>query len=116
MNVQLAATKGNELPPAANVPVWLKRGAGGALLGVDLEQVERGSVGQRELDALDVLRKAAAAGDVTMKFWREQCVAAGIIIAKGEAGQKKAMERIRDALLNDGLVQASLTRGLWKPA
>ncbi len=113
--VQLTATKGNRLPPEAFVPVWLKRGAGGLLSQVSLEQVERGSVGQREVQALEILRQACVNGDTTLKFWREQCAAAGVINkAAGLSAQEKAMQRIRDALMDAGMVRHT-GRGMYQP-
>jgi RecA-family ATPase len=114
--VQLAATKGNELPPEAYVPVWLKRGRGGALEQVSLEQAERGTVGQRELQALELLKKTAPQGDTTMRFWRTDCIAAGLINTSASlSSQEKAMERIRDALRDARLVVPGSFRGSWKP-
>jgi hypothetical protein len=115
--VQLAATKGNELPPEAYTPVWLKRGRGGALEQVFLEQAERGAtVGNRELQALALLKKAAPQGDTTMRSWRAECIAAGLIPASATASaQEKAMERIRAALHGAGLVVGGGIRGTWIP-
>lgn len=114
--VQLAATKGNELPPEAFAPVWLKRGTYGMLEGVSLEQVKRGSVGKRELDALEVLRTSGP-GSTTLKFWRVQCVSAGLIPRNSNEGaQEKCMQRIRDVLKDAGLVIPGAVRGMWSPA
>jgi RecA-family ATPase len=113
--LQLAATKGNELPPEAYAPVWLKRNADGGLQEVSMEQVERGTVGVREMQALEILKAHAAAGDVSMKFWRGQCAAAGLMPASASpSAQEKSMERIRDTLKAAGLVETT-GRGLWKP-
>jgi hypothetical protein len=115
--VQLAATKGNHLPPDAYVPIWLKRGAGGMLSQVSLEQVEHGTAGDRERRALEVLKRTAAQGDSTMAFWKAECVAAGVIQKDAAPrAQDKAMERIRNALRDAGLVVASeRVRGAWCP-
>lgn len=116
--VQLAATKGNRLPPEAYAPVWLLRGDGGALSEVSLEQVEHGSVGAREMQALDILKAACCIDGVTsetaIKFWRAQCVAAGLISTSSDGGEK-AMNRIRGALVSAGLVAPGKVRGLWVP-
>lgn len=114
--VQLQATKGNSLPPDAYAAVWLRRGAAGLLEGVTLEQVERGSVGQRELQALELLRQSCESGETSMKHWRGACVAAGAISAGSTAAQEKQMERIRDALRNAGLVLPGKSKGLWQPS
>ena len=114
--LQLAAVKGNELPPEAYAPVWLKRSASGGLQEVTLDQVEAGTVGKRELQALELLKATAPQGDTSMKFWREQCVAAGVIVKGGStAAQEKAMERIRDTLKDAGLVVKGCYRGSWAP-
>jgi hypothetical protein len=113
--VQLAATKGNSLPPEAYTPVWLRRGDAGLLSGVSLEQVERGSVGPRELQALEILRQDYGSGETSMKHWRALCVSAGAIAAGSLTAQEKSMERIRDALRDAGLVAPGKTRGLWIP-
>jgi hypothetical protein len=112
--VQLAATKGNGLPPEAFAPVWLERGEHGLLHQVKLDQVERGTVGQRELQALDLLRKAHESGETTLRFWRDQCAAAGLLKGSPSAIEK-GMERVRDALLDAGMVSKGSTRGLWIP-
>ena len=114
--VQLAATKGNFLPPEAYVPIWLKRGAGGVLSQVTLEQVQRGTVGDRERRALELLRRAAPQGDVTMGFWKAECIAAGIVQADAAPrAQDKALQRLRDVLRDEGLVAPGAVRGTWIP-
>jgi hypothetical protein len=115
--VQLQGTKGNSLPPEAFAPVWLKRGAGGLLTGVSLDQVQRGSVGDRELRALEELRIATVDGNPAfMRLWRAQCISAGIIKRDaGERAQEKALERIRDALFEAALIKPGEVRGSWLP-
>lgn len=113
--VQLAATKGNSLPPSAYAPIWLERGRAGLLSEVTLEQVERGSVGARELEALEILRAANATGASSTKFWRAQCVAAGVIAAGTGAAQEKTMNRMRAALVDAGMVAPGPAKGLWEP-
>ena len=102
--------------PEAYAPVWMVRGEGGALSEVSLEQVERGSVGKRELEAHAILVIANQTGETAMKFWRAQCVAAGLITRGTEDAQEKAMNRIRSALVAAGLVTKGKVRGLWVPA
>ncbi len=113
--VQLAATKGNRLPPEAYAPVWMARGDGGALSEVSLEQVERGSVGTRELAAHAILVIANQTGETSMKFWLAQCRAEDIIPAGSFSAQEKTMERIRNALRDAGMVAKGTARGLWVP-
>jgi hypothetical protein len=113
--VQFQATKGNSLPPEAFAPVWLRRGEAGLLSGVTLEQVERGNVGTREMQALEVLRETHASGETTLRFWTGKCVTAGLISGSTESAREKAMQRIRDALFNAGLIAKGSARGLWVP-
>ncbi len=111
--VQLAATKGNELPPEAYVPVWLKRVAGGGLMQAALT---RTAVGEKELKALSLLAAGTRNGDVFMSDWRGLCVAAGVIPIGEPKAQERAMERIRNALREAHLVEPGLQKGVWRPA
>lgn len=113
--VQLAATKGNSLPPEAYAPVWLRRGEAGLLSGVSLEQVERGTVGDREQQALELLRTANTSGETSLRFWQGQCESAGLIATGTEAAREKAMQRIKGSLVSAGLVANGSRRGLWVP-
>jgi hypothetical protein len=114
--VQLAITKGNSLPPEAFAPVWLRRGAEGMLSEVTLGQVERGSVGRRELQALDIMKQHAPHGDLTTRFWQGQCELAGLVSGSSDAAKEKSMQRIRGALVDAGLVIQGRRTGLWVPA
>jgi hypothetical protein len=114
-HVQLVAAKGNELPPSAFVPVWLRRVAGGVLSPVELTAHEGRTVGQRELRALDVLRRLCAVAAPQLRDWRAACVAEGIISGSASA-QEKTMERICSALLQSAMVERGLTRGVYVPA
>lgn len=114
--VQLAATKGNHLPPAAFAPIWLQRGLGGTLSAAVLHEQEASAIGERELRAFAILTEHAQRGDVAPKFWREQCAAAGVIRAgSSPAAQEKAMQRIREALAAAGMVQPGRAPGTWAP-
>jgi hypothetical protein len=116
-HVQLACTKGNSMPPEAFAPIWLRRGEAGLLSGVTLEQVERGSIGNRELQALEILKVANVTGETSLKFWQEQCDAAGLLPkTAADATKKKAMQRIQRALAGAGMVVNGRVRGLWVPA
>jgi hypothetical protein len=82
---------------------------------VTLEKAEAGSVGPRELHALDLLRQAQQNGETTLRFWQQQCETAGLIKAGTEGAREKAMQRIRDALRDAGQIVAGSSRGLWIP-
>ncbi|MBL8288278.1 MAG: AAA family ATPase [Rubrivivax sp.] len=114
--VQLAATKGNHLPPEAFAPVWLARGIGGALAEARLETARASTIGGREMRALDILRESAppGGGGIALKFWRDKCIAAGVIVADSPAAQEKAMTRVRESLVAAGLVASAGARGAWQ--
>jgi len=115
-HVQLVATKGNELPPAAFVPIWLKRGNGGVLAQVELEQAgDRGGIGRREAQALAILKELAAVSTPAMREWRTACQEAGLLHGENERAHERAMERIRDRLRDASLIAPGMTRGIWLP-
>lgn len=114
--VQLAATKGNELPPKAFAPIWLKRCEGGVLELADLAAPSADPVGPRELAALDELRRLAATSTPMLKDWRDACAAEGLLTGKNPDAMKKAMDRIRETLMYAGLVKAGMAKGAYVPA
>ena len=113
--VQLAATKGNELPPSAFAPIWLKRGPGGVLELADLAAPTADPVGPRERAALDVLRRLATTSTPRLKDWRDACAAEGLLTGNSPEALLKAMDRIRQTLLYAGLVQAGMGKGAYVP-
>lgn len=117
-HVQLLATKGNALPPAAFAPVWLKRGPAGVLLPADLQPATgpAAPVGRRELQALEVLRSLARTSAPSFKGWREECESAGLVAGGTPDASRKAMSRIRDRLLAAGLIEAGAAAGVFVPA
>lgn len=117
-HVQLVATKGNALSPAAFVPLWLRRGPGGVLLPAELEAHQGAAepISKRERDALELLRTLARTSAPTFKCWRDECESAGLVAGPTTDARRKAMARIRDRLLNAGLVVSGLTHGVLLPA
>lgn len=115
-HVQLVATKGNELPPAAFVPTWLKRGHGGVLTQVELEQNDRGGIGKKEAKALEILRSLAAVSVPALKEWRTACQEGALLTGDSERNRERCMERIRDNLRDAGLIVPGIGRGVWLPA
>jgi len=113
--VQLVATKGNELPPSAFAPIWLRRSAGGLLVPAELAVQEQQAIGRRELDALAVLKRLATVGVPKWKDWRDCCVAEKIVVSPTQPGREKTMQRIRSALLSEGLVEPGMSRGVFVP-
>lgn len=114
-HVQLVVTKSNAAPPSAFVPIWLRRGMGGLLAQANLDEAEPGAVGVRERKALEILVDLAATSAPKMKEWRTACINAGVVAGKTEPAKEKAMERIRDALLNAGLIEPGLGKGVYVP-
>lgn len=112
-HVQLVATKGNELPSAAFVPVWLKRGNGGVLAQVEL--VPGGGPSGREAQALEILAGLAAVSTPALKEWRAACQEAGLLTGDNERNRERCMERIRDNLRDAGLIVPGMGRGVWLP-
>lgn len=115
-HVQLIATKGNRIPPEAFVPLWLRRGPGGTLSEVELTEKSSGSKATfSDMKVLDVLRDMCRTSTPMMAEWRDECAGRGLVQGKGEAARKN-MGRIRDRLLNDGLIEPALRRGAYVPA
>lgn len=114
-HVQLVLTKHNAAPPSAFVPIWLKRGPGGLLEAVELEEAVTDVIGKRELRARDLLRELSAESATQLKTWRAACEAEGILTGKTLDAKKKQMQRILNALLEAGLVESGLTRGVYTP-
>jgi len=114
-HVQLLATKGNALPPSSFAPLWLRRGTGGVLEPAELERQEAGAVGRRELAALQILRELCREATPALKDWREACAAAGLLTGNAPRARESSMERMRDALLDGGLIVAGVCRGFFTP-
>lgn len=114
-HVQLVATKGNNLPPAAFAPLWLRRGSGGVLEAADLVPQATPAVGPREVRALEILRDLAAVSSPRLGAWREACIRASLVTGATDRAREKAMDRIRDALLAAGLIEPGSTRGFYVP-
>jgi len=114
-HVQLLATKGNALPPPSFSPLWLRRGIGGALEPAELQRQEAGTVGKRELDALEILRELCRESTPSLKAWREACSEAGLLTGKTSRAVESAMERIRDTLLAARRIAPGVRRGVFIP-
>ena len=116
-HVQLLPTKGNELPPDAYRPVWLRRGEGGVLEQVTLTEVDKPASGpsSRDMDALDVLREMTRKGSVKVSAWGRACAERGVLNGSSDAVEK-AIHRCKASLLSAGLIVAGITRGVYVPA
>lgn len=113
-HVQLVATKGNHLPPAAYVPVWLHRGPHGNLAPAEVD-MGAGSAGpsQRDRRALDILVRMQEHQTPRVSEWRAECVSQGVIAGTTEDARKKAMNRCIGRLRDAGLIQRGMGRGIW---
>lgn len=115
--VQLVATKGNHLPPAAFAPTWLRRGDGGVLQAADLApgtaEEPRLTVG--DMQAYDILVELSKKGSPRIGEWRAECIARGVLAAGTSTATEKAMQRIVDRLVAGWLVVRGEVRGVYLP-
>lgn len=114
--VQLTATKGNELPPSAFAPIWLKRGPSGVLELADLSPPDRDAIGPRERSAFEILRQIASTNTPVLKDWRDACAADGLLTGSTPDARKKCMDRIRESLMFAGMVVRGMGNGVYLPA
>lgn len=116
-HVQLVCTKGNHVPPAAYVPVWLRRGEFGTLSEASLEFGNAPAAGpnREDIKALDVLREMCKTRVPRLLEWREQCHAAGLIGGANPENQKKQMQAITGRLMNGGMLKHGSARGFYLP-
>lgn len=114
-HVQLVLTKGNHAPPSAFVPVWLKRGAGGLLSLAELQEPEDDGIGVREERALDILKEMSKECAPKISEWRTACDAEGLVSGKTDSAKEKAMNRIAASLVQAGLVEKGMTKGVYVP-
>lgn len=114
-HVQLTLTKSNAAPPAAFVPVWLKRGTGGLLSLAELAESEAGTIGTRERKALDLLRELSTTEAPQLKDWRDACEAAGLLTGPNDEARKKSMQRILKALQAAGEIEPGMRKGIYAP-
>jgi len=116
-HVQLVVTKANHLPPAAFVPIWLRRGDGGVLSAADIEFDQGGNSGPnaKDMQALDILREMAKTTSPKLADWRQRCVDAGVITDGEFKRQEKAMQRTIKRLVAAGLAERGFSRGVYQP-
>jgi len=118
-HVQLVVAKGNELPPEAFLPLWLRRGPGGVLFPAHLEESEQDAgddfLSKRDVDAMQVLRELTKKGNVTVAEWGRQCVARGVIAGGSASSVEKAIHRIKKSLLTNDLIEPGIGRGVFHP-
>lgn len=118
-HVQLAATKGNHLPPAAFVEIWLRRGDHGTLSAANLQFDEKGSsttASSHDLKALGVLREMSSTHTPRLAEWRAACIEQGLISAGKGDTQEKTMARIVKRLMADGFITKGIGNGIYIPS
>lgn len=115
-HVQLVATKGNHLPPSAYVPVWMRRDETGTLSQADITlKTDSQGPGEKDLLALDFLKALSATSTPTLKQWRERCLEQGVVTARTDDAQTKAMQRIVKRLSRSKLIEPGIGKGIWLP-
>lgn len=115
--VQLVATKGNHLPPAAFAPTWLRRGDGGVLQAANIAPgtSEEPRLTAADTQAYQILLELSKKGSPRIGEWRTECVARGVLAAGSTAATEKAMQRIVDRLVGGWLVVRGDVRGVYLP-
>lgn len=117
-HVQLAATKGNHLPPAAFVEIWLRRGEHGTLTAANLQFSDKGSaqvVSSHDIKVLEILTAMCATHTPKLNEWRDACIAAGLIAPGKPDAQTKAMRRAVNRLLEGGHIGKGMGTGVYLP-
>lgn len=116
-HVQLTATKGNHLPPAAYVPIWLRRGAGGTLSEATLLlNPESGrSINGDDFAILGLLKELCKTHVPKLAEWRSAAIRAGHIAGPTDAAKEQAMKRVCTRLVAAGLIKAGSARGIYVP-
>ncbi len=117
-HVQLTATKGNHLPPAAFVEIWLRRGDHGTLSAANLQFSEKGAVttaSSHDLKVLEVLKEMCTTHTPRLGEWRDACIERGLIPAGVAETQKKTMDRIVRRLMADTYVAKGVGVGIYLP-
>ncbi len=117
-HVQLAATKGNHLPPAAFVEIWLRRGDHGTLSAASLQFADKGSTpdaSSHDLKVLEVLKEMCTTHTPKLGDWRDGCISRGLIGEGRPDAQKKTMDRIVKRLLSGGYIARGIGTGIYIP-
>jgi RecA-family ATPase len=113
-HVQLVCTKGNAIPPAAFVPVWLRRDDFGNLAEVDIEMDRKGTLSDQDMDILKVHSEIGAGCPIKLVDWRAECINRGLITGCSENAQNQAMKRVVNKLNKAGLIEKGGSKGLWE--
>jgi len=112
--VQFVATKGNRLPPAAFVPLWLRRGDSGVLSQADVS-LDKNAPSSKDMKILAVLKDISRASCSTFEEWRVECIERGLLKGNSEEASKKALQRIVKKLRSAGFIEKGIGKGVWNP-
>ena len=110
--VQFAATKGNQLPPSAYVPVWLRRDDSGVLFQAD-PSFDEGTPSDKDIEILKVLTDMSRFSTPTISEWRQRCIDAGLICGPTDNAKNQMMKRSCEKLKKAGLIKKGIGRGVW---
>jgi RecA-family ATPase len=112
-HVQLVCTKGNKIPPAAKVPVWLRRDDFGNLSEADIQIGGSGTLTERDMEILLVHSEMMVFCTPKLKDWRAECVKRGLITGSTKEAETQAMKRVLDKLLKAGLIEKGSKNGIY---
>lgn len=116
--VQLVATKGNHLPPEAFVPIWFRRGDGGALTvaSVSTEKPALAQLSHSHKRVLEVLVDEYSRGEepVRRSLLKERCLFANAITGINMDAVNKSLTRALKALREGGFAMCP-SEGVYVP-
>jgi RecA-family ATPase len=112
-HVQLVNTKGNKIPPAARVPVWLRRDDFGNLAEVEIIFDEKGHFTDREKKIIQTHIEMSVHSTVKLGDWRAECVKRGLVSGDTPKAQEKAMQRVLKNLSNLQMIQKGIGKGIY---
>lgn len=113
-HVQVVATKGNNLPPSAFVPVWLRRDDYGNLAEAEIAFTTT-SISDHEKDILGVLLKRSGTATPNLAEWRQSCVEEGVLSGPTTDAVERKMRRYINKLKKCGLIKKGIGKGVWIP-
>jgi len=112
-HVQLVNTKGNKIPPAARVPVWLRRDEYGNLMEVEIVFDEKGTFTGTDKKIIATHIQMSLHSTVKLADWRTECVSRGLISGGNPDAQKKAMQRVLNKLIKMGMADKGIGQGIY---
>jgi len=112
--VQIVCTKGNNIPPSAFVPAWMRRDDFGNLTEADIVMDgNEGTLTKRDLEFLKVHSEISVFSCPKLSEWRDKCIKKGLITGNTDAAQKQAMKRVLSKLQGAGKIKKGIGRGIY---